>query len=121
MSRSEKRIKIDYIQVRCSPEEKAQLRARAEAFGVSMGELCRETIFRTKPNSKTDQQAIAELVETRADLGRLGGLFRGWLGGEAFPNAPMAPDNKPVRELLHDIETAEKTVLAAVKKLVARA
>lgn len=117
---SENRKKSELIQVRATPDEKAALRKRADAFSVSVGELCRETIFRTKPSSKTDQQAIAELVATRADLGRLGGLFRGWLGGEAFPIAPMAPDRKPVRELLNEIEVAEKAVLAAVKKLVAR-
>lgn len=118
-SGSEKRVKILTFGVRCTPEEKASLEAKAGAFGISTGELCRSIIFGAKPRSKTDQLAIAELAETRADLGRLGGLFRGWLGGSAFPDAPTPPDRKPVRELLREIEATEKTVLAAVKKLVA--
>jgi len=117
-SGSETRVKILTFGVRCSPEEKAALEAKAGAFGISMGELCRSIIFGAKPRSKTDQLAIAELAATRADLGRLGGLLRGWLGGSAFPDAPMAPDHKPVRELLREIEATEKTVLAAVKRLV---
>ena len=115
---SESRKKTELIQVRAAPEEKSTLKKRAAAFGVSMGELCRSTIFSTTPNAKTDQEAIASLAATRADLGRLGGLLRGWLGGSAFPDAPT-PDRKPVRELLREIEAAEKEVIAAVRKLIA--
>lgn len=117
---SESRKKTEMIQVRATPEEKSSLKQRAEAFGISVGELCRATIFGAKPKSKTDQHAIAELAATRADLGRLGGLLRGWLGGSAFPDAPT-PDRKPVRELLREIEAAEKAVLVAVKNLVSSA
>jgi len=115
---SDVRKKTELIQVRATTEEKAALKTRADAFNLSVGALCRETIFGAKPKSKTDQSAIAELAATRADLGRLGGLLRGWLGGSAFPDAPT-PDRKPVRELLREIEATEKRVLAAVKQLVA--
>ena len=117
---SESRKKTELIQVRATPKEKASLQKRAAAFGVSTGELCRSTIFSTTPNAKTDQEAIAALAATRADLGRLGGLLRGWLGGSAFPDA-SAPDRKPVKELLCEIEGAKKEIIAAVQKLVANA
>ena len=81
MGRSESRQKTETIGVRCTPEEKAALKARADAFGISVGALCRDTIFGAKPKSKTDQNAIDELALTRADLGRLGGLLKGWLAG----------------------------------------
>lgn len=117
--RSENRIKTKLIQVRATPEEKAQLKARANAFGISMGALCRETIFGAKPKSRVDQQAIIELAQTRADLGRLGGLLKGWLGGKAFPDAPGSPpDKKYIESLVKEIAAAEEIVLNRVKQLL---
>ena len=116
-TRSESRQKTELIQVRCTPDEKAALKARAAAFGISMGELCRGTIFGTKPKSKIDQEAIQELANARADLGRLGGLFKGWLGG-SFERGKRGPNTRAeIRRLLDDIELAEAKVIASVKKL----
>ncbi len=116
MSNSESRKKTATIQVRATPSEKALLKARADAFGISLGELVRATIFKTKPHAKTDLKAIQELAASRADLGRVGGLLKGWLGG-AFQNAPLA-DQMQIRSLLKKIENAETEVIKAVKKLV---
>lgn len=113
---SEVRQKTKLIQVRATPEEKSALKNRADAFGISMGELCRETIFGAKPKSKTDQLAIAELATTRADLARLGNMLRGWLG-TAFPYSP-APDRKQVRDLIREIDVAKAKVTDAAKSLM---
>lgn len=107
------------VQVRATPEEKAMLKARAAAFGISIGELVRQTIFSTKPKSKTDLEAIQALAVTRADLGRVGGLLKGWLSG-SFKDSPT-PNQAEVRVLLHEIEAAQVVVLNAVKKLVDKA
>ena len=118
MSESENRKMTVTIQVRSTPTEKALLKARANAFGISVGELVRETIFRTTPKSKTDVVAIQVLAASRADLGRLGGLLKGWLGG-SFPNS-SSPDQMPIRALLHKIEIVQAEILDAVKKLVSK-
>jgi predicted aconitase len=118
MSESENRKMTVTIQVRATPAEKALLKARAAAFGISIGGLVRETIFRTTPKSKTDLSAIQALAASRADLGRVGGLLKGWLGG-SFSNSP-SPDQVSVRDLLHKIEIAQAEVLEAVKKLVSK-
>jgi hypothetical protein len=115
-ARSESRQKTKLIQVRATPEEKVQLKARADAFGVSMGELCRRTIFGTKSKSLVDQDAIQELASTRADLGRLGGLLKGWLAG-SFPAAPR-PGIEQVRALLKQIEVSQMIVIASVKSMI---
>lgn len=121
MSKSESRKKLETIQVRATPEEKALLKARAEVFGISVGELVRETLFRTKPKSKIDLEAIQALALARADLGRLGGLLKGWLAG-SFPDAPQQDqDQAQIRSLLHEIESAQLIVLSAVKKLAGKA
>lgn len=119
MSKSESRKKTQTIQVRATPTEKESLKSRADAFGISVGELVRQTIFSTKPKSKTDLESIQVLAASRADLGRVGGLLKGWLAG-SFPDSP-APDQMQIRALLHKIEIAQSGVLAAVKKLVDKA
>lgn len=112
---SESRKKTELIQVRATPEEKSRLKARAAAFGTSVGELCREVIFRALPRSKVDQLAVAELAATRADLGRVGGLLKGWLAG-SFPGSPALQPTE-VRALLKQIESAMEKVVGAARTL----
>ena len=113
--RSEKRQKTKLVQVRCTPEEKLSLKERSAAFGVSVGELCRQAIFRSIPKSKADQSAIQELAVARADLGRLGGLFKGWLAG-SFEQSPPGPQtHAEVAALIRKIESSQQAVLDAVK------
>lgn len=114
---SESRQKTELIQVRATPAEKEKLRSRAEAFDVSMGELCRQAIFGSVPKSKTDQDARRELAATRADLGRLGGLLKGWLAGSFEQGTPPPKTHADVVKLLRDIEATQQRVVAAVKKL----
>jgi len=118
-ARSESRQKTKLIQVRVTPVEKEKLKASAAAFGVSMGELCRQTIFGLKPKSKTDQDAILELADTRADLGRLGGLLKGVLAG-SFPGARWL-EPEQVRALLNQIEIGQADVIKSARRLVEKA
>lgn len=119
MSKSNSRNRSKTIQVRATAEEKSELKSRAAAFGISVGELVRQIIFRAKPKSKTDQEAVMELAQARADLGRLGGLLKGALVG-SFPNSELMSQMQ-TRELLHEIEGAQIEVINAVKKLVVKA
>lgn len=116
-ARSESRVKTLTIGVRASPEEKEKLQLRAAAFGISMGELCRQAIFGSVPKSKTDQDARRELSATRADLGRLGGLLKGWLSGSFEQGAPVLKTHADVVKLLRDIEVTQQRVVAAFEKL----
>lgn len=119
-TRSESRQKTKLIQVRATPEEKIELKGRSEAFGISVGELCRRAIFGVKIKSKTDQDAIQELAATRADLGRLGGLLKGWLSG-AFPQGiPSTKVHTEVVALLREIERAQIRVIDAFTKVAGK-
>lgn len=117
--KSETRQKTELIQVRATPEEKAMLKARAAAFGVSMGELCRRVMFATKPKAKTDQVAVAALSDARAEMGREGGLLKGWLSG-AFPNAPaLTPDDRiELRALLKKIDSGQDKMVELARKIM---
>ena len=107
------------VQVRATPDEKERLRARAAAFGISVGELCREVIFSATPRSKTDRNAIAELASTRADLGRLGGLLKGWLAGAFEKPVPDIQTRNDVIALLRQIEAVQASIAEISKKVVA--
>lgn len=113
MMASESRKKTELIQVRATPEEKAALQSRALEFDVSVGELCRRSIFGSVPRSRTDQRAIEELAAMRADLGRLGGLLKGWLAGSFNQPTPSIRGREDVVRLLHEIEVAQKAAVAA--------
>jgi len=116
--KSEKRIKTKTIGVRATPSEYDQFKAVADSFGVSVGELCRSASFNLVLKSKTDQEAIGNLAACRADLGRLGGLLKGWLAN-TFPNAP-APDRQRVIALLNEINAAKTVMVNAAQKLMAK-
>lgn len=116
-TRSESRQKTKLIQVRATPAEKEKLKARADSFGISVGELCRRSIFGAKLKSRTDQDAIQELAATRADLGRLGGLLKGWLAGAFAQGTPGPKDRVDVVQLLLEIEKAQVGVVDAFTKM----
>ena len=84
-----------------------------------MGELCREVIFSATPRSKTDRDAIAELARTRADLGRLGGLLKGWLAGAFEKPVPDIQTRNDVIALLRQIEAVQASIAEIAKKVVA--
>jgi len=114
--KSEKRVKTKLIGVRATPAEYNQFKAVADSFGVSVGELCRSASFNLVLKSKTDQEAIGNLAACRADLGRLGGLLKGWLA-DAFPNAPT-PDRQRIIALLNEINTAKSLMVDSAQKLM---
>lgn len=115
--RSESRKKTELIQVRATPQEKSDLKERAAQFRVSVGELCRRAIFGTVPKSHVDQAAITELAAMRADLGRLGGLLKGWLAGSFDRPAPSLKSHSDVVQLLREIEAAQKKVVEAAQRV----
>lgn len=116
--KSETRQKTKLVQVRATPAEKEALRDRAAAFGISVGELCRQAIFASTPRAKTDQAAISALATARADLGRVGGLLKGWLAG-SFPNAPtpLKQEVVEVRKILAQLEAAQALAVASITKV----
>ncbi|CNI61222.1 conjugal transfer relaxosome component TraJ [Yersinia pekkanenii] len=68
MSKSEKRQRSDVLLgIRCYPEEKEQIKAKADAAGLSVGEFLRRCALGRKIQAKCDTKLIME-------LSRLGGL-----------------------------------------------
>ncbi len=118
--RSESRKKTALIQVRATPQEKEDLKERAAQFGVSVGELCRRAIFDSVPKSNVGQSAVTELATARADLGRLGGLLKGWLAGSFSQPAPTLGAHTDVVRLLREIEAAKTKVVEAAQHVAGK-
>jgi hypothetical protein len=110
---TEVRKKTKLIAVRATPAEKEHMKKRADAFGISVGALCRHIIFESRvPQGLMDQSAIGELAKTRADLGRVGGLLKGWLAGSFQETAglPFKGDIPTIRSLLLQIEKTQALI-----------
>lgn len=62
-----------------SDEEHASIREAAEAVGMSMSKLLRQLGQGFEPKSILDADRVREIIRTRGDLNRVGGLLKLWL------------------------------------------
>lgn len=97
------------MSVYLSQAELEEIAGSAAKCNLSLSTFAKRLCMGYLPESKTDAQAVLDLLKVNADLGRLGGLLKLWLS---------EPDRNvfAVRGLLHEIEAA-KNVL--VKKISA--
>jgi len=75
--RSESRKRQAHIMIRVSEEEKVRIRQKAAMAGYPhrTGTYIRKAVLNYPLHSLVDQYAIDKLLQAKADLGRLGGLF----------------------------------------------
>lgn len=99
-----------------SQEEYNQLTSRAGEAGLSLSSFIKQSSLGVTISSTVDHEAVLALVQSKADLGRLGGILKQHLGkpGEA------GYDREELRSLLKDIEGAQR-ILAAKFDHVAQA
>ena len=99
------------IRVYVTDEEDDAITKKAEQTKLSKSEFCKNVCLGMPVVSKTDAKAVHELLRTRADLGRLGGLLKMWLTNddEHVLN---------VQSLLEEIEQGQREVMAASKQLL---
>lgn len=114
MSKSEERNKTVNKQVRMTPEEWAEIRDKAEAFGVSVPQYFRDCALDRPLRSKVEHLAIKELAQANADQGRLGGILKKWLTGD-WKTADGY--NGEIGKLLRDIEATQGIIRKAVQKV----
>ncbi len=100
------------IEVWLSPEELSQIDTNAKACGMSRSQFLRELGRGHQPQSVFDHQAIRELIKTRADQGRLGGLLKLWLSERKGEGT--RPRN--VRQVLQQIESLQQQLAQIVMR-----
>jgi len=74
-----KKKRTRHIDSRLTPEEYQMIVSKAKATGYTASEYMRRVACGYPLQSMVDQLSVNELLQTRADLGRLGGLFKRWL------------------------------------------
>jgi len=119
MSRSEKRKRNLQIKVRVDEAEKALLRNRAKSCGVSAASFLRDLALAYPLTSVVDQHALDELIKARADLGRLGGLFKLWLTKNQDERLSLGNRSfESIEALVDEIEAQQAKLLAIAERLL---
>jgi len=75
----EKQKRTHHIDSRLTQDEYHTIFSKAKATGYTASEYMRRVACGYPLQSMVDQLAVNELLQARADLGRLGGLFKKWL------------------------------------------
>ena len=70
------RRKLQPIKVYCSTKEKIKIEHQAKIAGVSASEYLRRIGLNFEVRSCVDQKAVKEMLKTRADIARAGGLLK---------------------------------------------
>ncbi|MEW5250913.1 plasmid mobilization protein [Microbulbifer sp. 2201CG32-9] len=111
---SEKRRREKVIQVRCTEDEKQQLKANALAVSKPAGRYLRELGLGFRPKSTLDAQTILQLVKVAGDQGRLGGLLKWWLSMN-YGDTPKVKGQ--IERLLKRLEETQDQIEEIVQRL----
>jgi len=95
-------------------EEYAAIKKLARSAGISISHFIREVALGHQVKTFEHEEFKLELMKTRADLGRLGGLLK-----MALAHPPQGADLKPDdwRGLLAEIGQCQKALKEAVTRL----
>src|SRR3984893_4581440 len=76
------------IAVWVRPAERAKIQRLAASSGLSMSVYLKTLGLSYEPKSVLDAERVGDLLKACGDLGRLGGVLKLWLGGEAGQGGP---------------------------------
>lgn len=94
------------LTVYLSPEEHTAIAASASRAGLSLSTFAKRVCTGMPVPSLEHKQAVLDILKTRADLGRLGGLLKQALGEGKGPEHEL-------RRLLREIEARQAELKAA--------
>jgi len=103
------------IKVYCLPEEKQQIEANAAATGLSTSAYLLKVGQGYRVRGILDHQRVEELARINGDLGRLGGLLKLWLAGDA---RAADFDAATLRAVLAKIERTQDNMLEVMQTVV---
>ena len=96
-----------YLTVYLTEEEQAQIKGLAGQAGLSTSRFVKAVCLGQEVKSIVDQQAVLTLLQSKGDLGRLGGLLKHHLS-----NTEVSEDwHEQLRGLLKRIEGAQRELL----------
>jgi hypothetical protein len=107
------RDRINHLQVVVDSEERAQIKARAAATGLSVSGYLRAAALGHRVQSVMDHKVVGDLVKVAGDQGRLGGLLKLWLVDQPGEGAPEIE----VRRLLDRLGALQGTLAEIVGRI----
>ena len=120
----QRRRDLTPICVYCLQEEKSQIQALAKEAGLSVSDYLRRLGLLYRPTSVMDYEKVGELLKTAADMGRLGGLLKWWLSGEAprlktREGKQIQINEETLRKLLARVDTTNRKLQQICEKVIA--
>ena len=103
-----------WISCRVTDFEKEHITSKAKWAGVSPAEYIRSLALNVPLKSIVDQNALDQLIKSRADLGRVGGLLKMALVNKI----PLNRSKEDIEKLLVDIENQAIKLLTISEKLL---
>lgn len=107
-------VKEKTIGVKCTIDQHGTIVDKAKAHGLKPATYLRNLALNYPITSTIDSAAFHELIKTRGDLGRLGGLLKLYLSDKdkaAYKNREL------VKKLLIEIDMAKVTLLEQAKRI----
>lgn len=122
-SKKKRRRDFTPICVYCLEEEKSQIQALAKEAGLSVSDYLRRLGLMYRPTSVMDYEKVGELLKTAADMGRLGGLLKWWLSGEAprlktREGRQIQINEETLRKLLARVDTTNRRLQQICEKVI---
>lgn len=100
-------------------KEHDTIKFKAAATGVSTSEYLRSLGCNYPLKSMVDQLAVDELIQARADLGRVGGLFKKWLVEQEGRSGNLGSRSyEDINKIVEDLESKQKILLEAAQKIL---
>jgi len=119
VKKESKKLKNRYINTRCTDREYEEIKEKAANTGLSSSAYLRNLGLNYPIKSVVDQRALSELVKCRADLGRLGGLFKLWLESENGRWGNLGDRRyEDISDLVDDLIDKESELLEIARQLL---
>jgi hypothetical protein len=112
-------LKTKHVDVRVNDFEYERISIKAKMTGLNNAAYLRNLGMNYPIKSTVDQLALSELIKVRADLGRLGGLFKLWLEGENGTWGNLGDRRyEDISDLVDDLIDKESELLEIARKLL---
>lgn len=108
------------LTIRVTEEELEKLHRQAKNTGMKLSMYLRSIGLNYPINSIVDQVSLNELMKTRGDLGRMGGLLKMWLTNNDKKQATATLSSHSyfsIDHLVDDIEKKQEEILNIARKL----
>ena len=116
--KEKKQNRTHHIDSRLTLDEYQMIMSKAKATGYTASEYMRRVAYGYPLQSMVDQLAVDELIKARADLGRLGGLFKKWLA-EHEKTKPSLGSRfyQEIDNIVSKIEKDQERLLSIAEKI----